>query len=95
MGRLVVMLRITPGMLTDATFSDAQIIPGVTDPKLFWAILAHLPQRARPAVAHATCDAAGQITSVPEGSLALMPGWPGIDLSKFGLDERAENLKRY
>ncbi|HIL83525.1 MAG TPA: LLM class flavin-dependent oxidoreductase, partial [Pseudomonadales bacterium] len=27
-----------------------------------------------------------------EGSLALMSGWTGIDLSKFGLDERAENL---
>jgi hypothetical protein len=48
------MLRITPGMLTDATSSDAQMTPGITDPKLFWAILAHLPQRARSAVTHAT-----------------------------------------
>lgn len=28
----------------------------------------------------------------PEGSLALMSGWTGIDLGRFGLDERAEDL---
>ena len=29
---------------------------------------------------------------LPEGSLALMSGWSGIDLAQFGLDERAENV---
>ena len=29
------------------------------------------------------------------GALALMPGWTGIDLSRFGQDERAENPKRH
>jgi alkanesulfonate monooxygenase len=30
--------------------------------------------------------------ALPEGSLALMSGWTGIDLGRFGLDERAENV---
>jgi alkanesulfonate monooxygenase len=30
--------------------------------------------------------------ALPEGSLALMSGWTGIDLGQFGLDERAENV---
>jgi alkanesulfonate monooxygenase len=29
---------------------------------------------------------------LPEGSLALMSGWTGIDLGQYGLDERAENV---
>ena len=30
--------------------------------------------------------------ALPEGSLALMSGWTGVDLGRFGLDERAENV---
>jgi alkanesulfonate monooxygenase len=30
--------------------------------------------------------------ALPEGSLALMSGWTGIDLGQFGPDERAENV---
>ena len=30
--------------------------------------------------------------ALPEGSLALMSGWTGVDLGQFGLDERAENV---
>ncbi len=30
---------------------------------------------------------------LPEGSLALMSGWTGIDLGAYGLDERAENVE--
>jgi len=28
----------------------------------------------------------------PEGALALMSGWTGVDLSRFGMDERVENV---
>ncbi|HEY5646943.1 MAG TPA: LLM class flavin-dependent oxidoreductase, partial [Pseudomonadales bacterium] len=30
--------------------------------------------------------------ALPEGALALMSGWTGIDLAQFGLDERVENV---
>lgn len=30
--------------------------------------------------------------ALPEGALALMSGWTGVDLARFGLDERAENV---
>jgi len=30
---------------------------------------------------------------LPEGSLALMSGWTGVDLGAYGLDERAENVE--
>ncbi|MGE0624583.1 MAG: LLM class flavin-dependent oxidoreductase [Pseudomonadales bacterium] len=30
--------------------------------------------------------------ALPEGALALMSGWTGVDLSRFGLDERVENV---
>ena len=30
--------------------------------------------------------------ALPEGALALMSGWSGIDLSRFALDERAEDV---
>ena len=30
--------------------------------------------------------------ALPEGSLALMSGWTGVDLGQFGLDERAEKV---
>lgn len=30
--------------------------------------------------------------ALPEGSLALMSGWTGVDLGRFGLDERAEDV---
>ncbi len=30
--------------------------------------------------------------ALPEGALALMSGWTGVDLSRFGMDERVENV---
>jgi alkanesulfonate monooxygenase len=30
--------------------------------------------------------------ALPEGSLALMSGWTGVDLGAFGLDDKAENV---